>query len=81
MTDRTSQPRPRRVRVERDIHGDGGGTYDAYLMPAVSEDDFWAAITSYEGQPRACPVRDTPCILGAHDVDAREAARKRLGAR
>jgi len=39
------------LRVERDIHGDGGGEYDAYRMPPAHPWDHWADIT---GVP--CPV-------------------------
>lgn len=46
-----------RMRVERDIHGDGGGEYDAYVMPPRDPHNMWAAITSYAGEePVLCPV-------------------------
>lgn len=55
------QPYPIDVRVstvERDIHGDGGGTYTAYVMPPAHPVDRWADITSSprDGHVVLCPV-------------------------
>lgn len=48
---RTVRIQPAAYQVHRDIHGDGGDTYDAYAMPPRDPWDMWAAIT---GAP--CPV-------------------------
>jgi hypothetical protein len=49
QTRRDAEPWP--LTVEADLHGDGGGRYQAWAMPPADLHDRWASIT---GVP--CPV-------------------------
>lgn len=55
--------RPMAYQVHRDIHGDGGDTYDAYAMPPRDPWDMWAAITD-----APCPVEGCDQTLAWYEA-------------